>query len=165
MSAAVQLPGIRFSLRRLMLVVTVAALVAYWLRPPVVVAKIEWIGREVDPDSDFVMAVFRVTNSSPNSIWYWSRAGDDLPCCTCETQAQGRWNDITIPGCGTVTSIYELRAGQSRVCRELFFEPQDGIRFSLEMSPYESMDDAVTVKSTPVDPRRLPSIPVADDPA
>jgi hypothetical protein len=152
-------------MRGLLIVVTAAALAAYWLRPPVVSAKIEWIGQEADSDADALMAVFRVTNNSPNSIWYWSRAGDDLPCCTCETQAQGQWNDITIPGCGTVVGVYELRAGQSRVCRELFFEPQDRIRFSLEMSAYESMADPVVVQSEAADPRRLPSIPAADEPA
>jgi len=155
---------LRFSMRGLLVAVTVAALAAYWLRPPVVSAKIEWIGRELDSDDIGTMVVFRVTNTSPNSLWYWA-TGEQWPCSDCQTTSGGEWTNATFVTCGMGISVYELRKGQSRVCREFFTYPEKKIRLGLQLSVDESMDEEVTVWSQPIDPKQLPIVPAEDDAA
>jgi len=152
----------RFSLRLLLTAVTAAALGAYWLRPPIVRAKIEWIGHEPNTDGLGLVAVFRLTNEAPNSLWYYA-TGEQHPCCEIETQASGQWTNATFPLCAMGISAYELPEGESRVCREFITDAEEKIRLSVEMSAYESLDEVVAVRSEEVDWRKLPTVPEEDD--
>jgi hypothetical protein len=144
-------------------------------------ARIEWIGREADGEPDSLTAVFRLINDSPNSIWYFASASRQWPCCTCEANEDGAWTDATFFGCGAVTGVYELGAGETVLCRGFFCSPlagdewpssdeskparkavRDRIRVRLDMSAYESMDSPATVQSEPLDPRQLPIVAIGD---
>jgi hypothetical protein len=162
MTSTTTLPRLRFNMRLLLVAVTGVAIGAYWLRPPVVSAKIEWIGHEANTNGLGLVAVFRVTNNAPNSLWYYGTS-EQYPCCESESLSNGQWTSVSVGLCGMGISACELPKGESRVCREFVVDAEEKIRLSIDLSAYESLDEVVTVRSEPVDWRKLPTVPAEDD--
>jgi hypothetical protein len=151
MSAFVPRPRLRFSLRRLLIVVTAAALAAYWLRPPVVSADITILGvrtKTVD-GRHFLQVDCQMTNTAHNSLWYQSAAKNE-PLYECRYLKGNQWKNHGYFWCGTCMSeVSELKPGESVYFEAVSFTVPDALRFGVPFSVQKSITETVCAWSEP----------------
>lgn len=151
---------VRYSVGALLLTTTAAALGAAALRPPTVRATVEFVGRDPDSTEFYSVLRFRLTNDSPNALWFYGH-GDDNPAGTGEALTNGQWWMSTQPMCGVGVGSHKLARGESLEFTELFDVEDEVVRLGVTLSGYESMADERTVWSRPANCQQDGLQPVA----
>jgi len=151
---------VRYSVGALLLAMTAAAVVSAALRPPTVQARIEFVGRDPDSTEYYSILRFRLTNESPNALWYYGR-GEDNPVGTGEALSKGQWWVSTMPLCGMGIGSYKLARGESIEFTEFFEVDDEVVRLGMSLSGYSSMDEDRTIWSRPANCKRQGVQPVA----
>ena len=94
--------GWHFSLRCLFAVVTVAALVAFWHRPPVLRASLVSV-RIATPsleEDGYTTVTFCLRNDAPNSLWYPGFSNGEIASYSTQFRHGARWVEAVPFRCG-----------------------------------------------------------------
>ncbi|REJ68391.1 MAG: hypothetical protein DWQ31_08185 [Planctomycetota bacterium] len=102
-------PWFQYSIRSLLLLMLIGALVAWWFRPLPYPVDFKAVKYDINSET----ARFRVTNTAGESLWY-SAYQPDEPFYSLEAEGQSlvSGNDF-FGGCATGVEQFELAAGES----------------------------------------------------
>lgn len=138
----------RFNMRTLLLVVTVVAVAGYWFSPPLVRAsvRINRIGTESIAGHEFLAAECRMTNTAPNSLWYWGFSKDE-PIYRLQTPKDGKWVEVMKLWCGVGLEPRELKPGESMRFDARVQTDANCIRVCVDFSGYKNLSHGLTIVS------------------
>ena len=137
----------QFSIRSILALTVVGAIVAYQFRSQEVLAKINLVSM----DAPNHQAIFEIKNTARNDIWLYGYSATSPLYSISGLSQNGDWVSMPVGWCGTGAGMRRLKKGEARQFNVSWFNKFDKIKVSVfcQDSDVEELESE-SIESAPV---------------